>query len=70
MATGTTRVRFLAIAMVFHLLYVCSIFDVYFVTPIVTGMPLVPIERPPETRAPADRLVLFVGVGLRADKAL
>ncbi|KAL0929691.1 gpi-anchor biosynthetic protein [Colletotrichum truncatum] len=69
MAVVTTRVRFLAIAMVFHLVYIYSIFDIYFVSPIVTGMPLVPIERSPETRAPADRLVLFVGDGLRADKA-
>ncbi|KAK6211330.1 GPI ethanolamine phosphate transferase 1 [Colletotrichum tabaci] len=69
MAAGTTRVKFLAIAMVFHLVYIYSIFDIYFVSPIVTGMPLVPIQRPQETRAPADRLVLFVGDGLRADKA-
>ncbi|TDZ41268.1 GPI ethanolamine phosphate transferase 1 [Colletotrichum trifolii] len=69
MAAGNTRVRFLAIAMVFHLVYIYSIFDIYFVSPIVTGMPLVPVERPPGTRAPADRLVLFVGDGLRADKA-
>ncbi|KAK2050379.1 GPI ethanolamine phosphate transferase 1 [Colletotrichum somersetense] len=70
MAAGTTtRVRFLAIAMVFHLVFIYSIFDIYFVSPIVTGMPLVPIERPSETIAPADRLVLFVGDGLRADKA-
>ncbi|KZL67687.1 GPI ethanolamine phosphate transferase 1 [Colletotrichum tofieldiae] len=55
--------------MVFHLVYIYSIFDIYFVSPIVTGMPLVPIQRPLETRAPADRLVLFVGDGLRADKA-
>ncbi|KAK2018005.1 GPI ethanolamine phosphate transferase 1 [Colletotrichum eremochloae] len=69
MAIGTSRVRFLAIAMVFHLVYIYSIFDIYFVSPIVTGMALVPIERPPGTGAPADRLVLFVGDGLRADKA-
>lgn len=62
MAAGTSRVRFLAIAMVFHLVYIYSIFDIYFVSPIVSGMPLVSIERPPETRVPADRLVLFVGM--------
>jgi hypothetical protein len=62
MAMGISRFRFLAIAMVFHLVYIYSIFDVYFVSPIVTGMPLVRMERSPGTKAPADRLVLFVGM--------
>ncbi|KAK7981879.1 phosphatidylinositolglycan class N [Apiospora saccharicola] len=65
-----TRFRFLAIAMVFHILYFISIFDIYFVSPIVTGMRLFQVNRPEATKAPADRLVLFVGDGLRADKAL
>jgi phosphatidylinositol glycan class N len=55
------RVRFLAIAVVFHLVYVYSIFDIYFVSPIVSGMRLFQVDRPQGTRAPADRLVLFVG---------
>ncbi|KAH6856475.1 Phosphatidylinositolglycan class N-domain-containing protein [Chaetomium sp. MPI-CAGE-AT-0009] len=63
------RFRFLAIAVVFHLVYILSIFDIYFVSPIVSGMRLFQIERPPSTPPPADRLVLFVGDGLRADKA-
>ncbi|KAK4176012.1 Phosphatidylinositolglycan class N-domain-containing protein [Triangularia setosa] len=63
------RFRFLAIAVIFHLAYIYSIFDIYFVSPIVSGMRLFEIERPPSQRAPADRLVLFVGDGLRADKA-
>lgn len=62
MAIGATRLHFLAIAMVFHLVYIYSIFDIYFVSPIVTEMPLIPIERPPGTKSPADRLVLFVGM--------
>ncbi|OAA35308.1 GPI ethanolamine phosphate transferase 1 [Metarhizium rileyi] len=69
MATEVTRFRFLAVAIIFHLVYIYSIFDVYFVSPIVTGMPLVPPQRLPGAKAPADRLVLFVGDGLRADKA-
>ncbi|QPG96722.1 Glycosyl phosphatidyl inositol anchor synthesis [Epichloe festucae Fl1] len=69
MATATARFKFLAIAIAFHLVYIYSVFDVYFVSPIVTGMPLVPVDRPPGSKAPADRLVLFVGDGLRADKA-
>ncbi|KAI0597821.1 Phosphatidylinositolglycan class N-domain-containing protein [Biscogniauxia sp. FL1348] len=66
---GVSRFRFLAIAMVFHLIYVYSIFDIYFVSPIVSGMELFQLDRPKGAKAPADRLVLFVGDGLRADKA-
>lgn len=62
------RVRFMAIAMIFHLVYIYSIFDIYFVSPIVSGMRLFGVERSGTMRAPADRLVLFVGDGLRADK--
>ncbi|KAK5633125.1 hypothetical protein RRF57_008839 [Xylaria bambusicola] len=65
---GVSRFKFLAIAMVFHLVYLYSIFDIYFVSPIVSGMQLFQLERPAGEKAPADRLVLFVGDGLRADK--
>ncbi|KAG9256424.1 phosphatidylinositolglycan class N [Emericellopsis atlantica] len=64
-----SRFGFLATAMVFHLVYIMSIFDIYFVSPIVSGMRLFSVPREAEQRAPADRLVLFVGDGLRADKA-
>ncbi|CAK7269307.1 Glycosyl phosphatidyl inositol anchor synthesis [Sporothrix epigloea] len=66
---GSSRFRFLAIATVFHFIYIFSIFDIYFVSPVVSGMRLFRVERPAEAKAPADRLVLFVGDGLRADKA-
>ncbi|KAI1816452.1 PigN-domain-containing protein [Poronia punctata] len=65
---GAGRFKFLAIAMVFHLVYIYSIFDIYFVSPIVSGMQLFQLDRSPGQKAPADRLVLFVGDGLRADK--
>ncbi|KAI7187374.1 GPI ethanolamine phosphate transferase [Hortaea werneckii] len=60
------RLGFLGIAVVFHLVYVLSIFDVYFRSPIVSGMRAYCVEG---TKAPAKRLVLYVGDGLRADKA-
>jgi phosphatidylinositol glycan class N len=59
---GTTRFGFLAIAVVFHLVYILSIFDIYFVSPIASGMRLFQVERDaPDAKPPADRLVLFVG---------
>jgi phosphatidylinositol glycan class N len=58
---GFNRFGFLAIAVVFHLVYVFSIFDIYFVSPIVSGMRLYGVQRPEISKPPADRLVLFVG---------
>ncbi|OAQ86563.1 GPI ethanolamine phosphate transferase 1 [Purpureocillium lilacinum] len=66
---AVTRFAFLATAIVFHLVYIFSIFDIYFVSPIVSGMRLFAVDRPAPAKPPADRLVLFVGDGLRADKA-
>lgn len=56
-----TRFGFLTIAVVFHLVYIYSIFDVYFVSPIVSGMRPFGLERPEGVEAPAKRLVLYVG---------
>lgn len=63
------RVGFLALAVIFHLIYTYSIFDIYFVSPIVSGMRSFGVDRPAGTSAPSQRLVLFVADGLRADKA-
>ncbi|KAL8682265.1 MAG: hypothetical protein Q9186_001634 [Xanthomendoza sp. 1 TL-2023] len=63
------RFGFLAVAIVFHLIYIRSIFDIYFVSPIVSGMRSFAVKRGSDSEAPAQRLVLFVGDGLRADKA-
>ena len=56
-----TRLGFVAISIVFHLIYIYSIFDIYFVSPIVSGMREFKVERPKGVEAPAKRLVLFVG---------
>lgn len=53
------RLGFLGIAVVFHLIYVYSIFDIYFVSPIVHGMREFAVEG---VAAPAQRLVLYVGM--------
>lgn len=56
------RFRFLALAVIFHLIYIYSIFDIYFVSPVVSGMRLFAVDRPAPSKPPADRLVLFVGM--------
>ncbi|KAK9090504.1 hypothetical protein Sjap_023681 [Stephania japonica] len=59
------RERWLVVlGIVLHAVYMLSIFDIYFKTPIVHGMdPVLP-----RFKAPAKRLVLLVADGLRADK--
>eukprot|EP00127_Corallochytrium_limacisporum_P005930 Clim_evm7s215 gene=Clim_evmTU7s215 len=68
METGRAATVILVLGVIFHLVYVCSIFDIYFTSPIVQhGIQPVPNDLGiPEP--PAKRLVLFVADGLRADK--
>ena len=60
------RLAFLAIAVIFHIIYSFSIFDVYFVSPIVSGMRAFSVDIP---KAPAKRLVLYVGMIIVGDYA-
>lgn len=46
-----------------QLMLLVSIFDIYFKSPIISGVPVQQVDYEP----PADRLVLFVSDGLRAD---
>ncbi|XP_028771085.1 GPI ethanolamine phosphate transferase 1 isoform X1 [Neltuma alba] len=59
------RERWLVVlGVILHAVYMLSIFDIYFKTPIVHGID--PVT--PRFTAPAKRLVLLVADGLRADK--
>ncbi|KAF0720208.1 Aste57867_477 [Aphanomyces stellatus] len=57
----------LALGTLFHAIYVLSIFDIYFKSPVVHNIPTIEVlhaSYPP----PAKRLVIFIADGCRADK--
>ncbi|KAH9054908.1 PigN-domain-containing protein [Lactarius vividus] len=61
---GSTA-RLLTLGIVFHLVYIGTVFDCYFTSPVVHGM-----HQHRLSQAQAKRLVLIVGDGLRADFVL
>lgn len=69
-----SRSAVLAIGVLFHLIYLRSIFDIYFKSPVVsvseqfTSRAQNGAAGAEQTVAPAERLFLIVGDGLRADK--
>ncbi|KAJ4765331.1 GPI ethanolamine phosphate transferase 1 [Rhynchospora pubera] len=66
---GTRREAWLvAVGVALHAVYMLSIFDIYFKTPLVRGMDLVYPSFSSHGHPPAKRLVLLVADGLRADK--
>ncbi|CAE6506194.1 unnamed protein product [Rhizoctonia solani] len=68
MRTHTTS-QILLLGLIFHVAYIYSVFDCYFTSPVVHGMRQHRIIWPHNApkKAPAKRVVLVVGDGLRAD---
>ncbi|TKY90685.1 hypothetical protein EX895_000683 [Sporisorium graminicola] len=69
-----SSVRFLLLNLLFHVIYISSIFDIYFTSPVVHPEPRFSARgtlgskgSTHQLEAPAKRLVLIVGDGLRAD---
>jgi len=63
MKTYIVNWQYLILGLFVQLILLLSIFDIYFKSPIISGIPDQHVDFEP----PADRLVLFVADGLRAD---
>ena len=60
-----SQVYFLFLGVIVHLLYLSSVFHIYFKSPILQGLQSVPVKIP----SPSKRVVLIIADGLQAEKA-
>eukprot|EP01080_Neovahlkampfia_damariscottae_P008519 gene8519-343_t len=64
MSKYSNKALLFGIGIIFHLIYLYSIFDIYFKSPIIHGMPNYQIKQPGISK----RIVYIVSDGLRSDK--
>lgn len=63
----TSTVCFILVGLLFHVISIMSIFDIYFRSPVIEGLEATP--PPPNSKAPSSRVIFFIADGLRADTA-
>lgn len=63
----TSTILYIVIGLIFHVISIMSIFDIYFRSPVIEGLEAIPV--PPNLMAPSKRVVFFIADGLRADTA-
>lgn len=67
--TPISPVQLFCLGVILHLILLFAVFDVYFTSPLATGVPHLLVDNYSYAQHPlAQRLVLFVADGLRADE--